>query len=443
MPTRRQTRMVSFVIAALLSFAAVPPHAGSAQTKPLTGAEQIAQARRQLEALNDKVDAAVEDFNVGTIALAKAQKQAEVAQARVRRSRERLARLKAESGSLAAAAYRGGGAGGFVTLVTTSSPQTFLDRASTLDHLARTKQDQLLALRAANRELRAEDAASEQALAAGRAIAARQAKTKSAIEKDVAGQEALLEKLETDEARRIAAERAAERKRLAALARARAEKARLARIEAARLARVTAATEARLEQEGRDRQAARLARGRSIRAAAAEAAEREAERAAEAAAAAAEAAESARDAESDRERQPAPEPRPDPPREPEPEAAADPPNGSDSRAAVVVRAAHQQLGKRYVWAADGPDTFDCSGLTMYVWAKAGVSLPHSSRAQFREGTRVSQSQLRPGDLVFFGSPIHHVGIFIGGGQYIAAPQTGDVVRIKSMARRDYTGAVRL
>lgn len=108
-----------------------------------------------------------------------------------------------------------------------------------------------------------------------------------------------------------------------------------------------------------------------------------------------------------------------------------------------MRSAYQQLGKRYVWAADGPDTFDCSGLTMFVWAKAGVSLSHSSRAQFNEGRRVSKSELRPGDLVFYGSPIHHVGIFIGGDQYIAAPQTGDVVRIKNINRRDWTGAVRL
>jgi cell wall-associated NlpC family hydrolase len=105
--------------------------------------------------------------------------------------------------------------------------------------------------------------------------------------------------------------------------------------------------------------------------------------------------------------------------------------------------ARRQLGKSYVWAADGPDTFDCSGLTQYVWAKAGVYLPHSSRMQFHSGRHISKSELRPGDLVFYGSPIHHVGIYIGGGMYINAPQTGDVVKISSIYRKEWAGAVRL
>ncbi|MBU4555818.1 MAG: C40 family peptidase, partial [Actinobacteria bacterium] len=74
--------------------------------------------------------------------------------------------------------------------------------------------------------------------------------------------------------------------------------------------------------------------------------------------------------------------------------------------------------------------------------QVGVSLPHSSRAQINAGQRVSKSDLQPGDLVFFGSPIHHVGIYVGGGMYIHAPSTGDVVKISSVSRGDFAGACR-
>lgn len=100
------------------------------------------------------------------------------------------------------------------------------------------------------------------------------------------------------------------------------------------------------------------------------------------------------------------------------------------------------LGAPYRWAAAGPNAFDCSGFTMFVYRQVGVSLPHSSRAQIGHGQRVSRGDLQPGDLVFFGSPIHHVGIYVGGGNYIHAPRTGDVVKISSMNRSGYAGACR-
>ncbi|MCU1675487.1 MAG: hypothetical protein JWM93_245 [Frankiales bacterium] len=114
-----------------------------------------------------------------------------------------------------------------------------------------------------------------------------------------------------------------------------------------------------------------------------------------------------------------------------------------TRGQVAVEWARQMLGRPYRWGAVGPSTFDCSGLTSYVWRKAGISLSHSSRAQRWEGRNVKRSELRAGDLVFFGRwSIHHVGIYIGGGMMISAPQTGDHVRIQSMDRSDYVGAVR-
>jgi cell wall-associated NlpC family hydrolase len=116
---------------------------------------------------------------------------------------------------------------------------------------------------------------------------------------------------------------------------------------------------------------------------------------------------------------------------------------ASGRAKIAVTEAYRQLGKPYRWGAAGPNSFDCSGLTMWVWGKAGVSLPHSSRAQYGYGRHVSRSELLPGDLVFFGHPIHHVGIYVGNGQYIAAPHTGDVVGFRSVNRGDWAGATRL
>lgn len=115
-------------------------------------------------------------------------------------------------------------------------------------------------------------------------------------------------------------------------------------------------------------------------------------------------------------------------------------------ARVAVQWAYKQLGKPYVWGANGPDSFDCSGLTQYVWGKAGVYLTHYTGAQWNEGTHVSRSQLQPGDLVFFGSDLHHMGIYIGNSNFIHAPQTGDVVKISSLNESsfasEYVGAVR-
>jgi peptidoglycan DL-endopeptidase CwlO len=109
---------------------------------------------------------------------------------------------------------------------------------------------------------------------------------------------------------------------------------------------------------------------------------------------------------------------------------------------AVVAFARAQLGKPYRYGSAGPSSYDCSGLAKAAWAKAGVELAHYTGAQWNEGLHVTRAQLRPGDLVFFGSDVHHVGIYIGGGNMIEAPHTGLDVRIAPAFRSDYVGAVR-
>ncbi len=112
----------------------------------------------------------------------------------------------------------------------------------------------------------------------------------------------------------------------------------------------------------------------------------------------------------------------------------------------VVGIAMQYLGVPYVWGGSSPSGFDCSGFVAYVYAQVGVSLPHYSGAQWGYGVPVSRSDLQPGDLVFFDG-LGHVGIYVGGGQFIHAPHSGDVVKISSLGESwyaaTYVGARRI
>ncbi|MBD2892604.1 hypothetical protein amrb99_15140 [Actinomadura sp. RB99] len=130
--------------------------------------------------------------------------------------------------------------------------------------------------------------------------------------------------------------------------------------------------------------------------------------------------------------------------------------GASAKAMGAVRAALSQLGVPYSWGggtASGPSYgtaqganikgFDCSGLTLYAYAQVGISLGHYTGSQYSAGTHVSQSQLKPGDLVFFYSDLHHMGMYIGNGKMVHAPQTGDVVKIAPIAGRPFAGGVRL
>jgi cell wall-associated NlpC family hydrolase len=118
--------------------------------------------------------------------------------------------------------------------------------------------------------------------------------------------------------------------------------------------------------------------------------------------------------------------------------------GIDLTPGGVVETALAYSGIPYVWAGETPSGgFDCSGLVLYVFRQHGVNLPHYSRLQFTMGEPVTPTDLRPGDTVFFGTPVYHVGIYAGGGYFIHAPRTGDVVKLSKLAeRKDYAGARR-
>jgi peptidoglycan DL-endopeptidase CwlO len=335
---RRTTHLILITLATALLLPFVGAGAGQA-------APSLNDAQREYDAINERVSEAVEDYNVARIELSQASRTADAAKAKVARTEASLKAARRDLGSLITSAYISGGTDSIVTLLTTASPQTFLDRATSLDQVARHREDQMRALRVASLQLRgAQDEA--KALVANRAAVERRlAATRASITRQLARQDALVD-------------------RLSAEARAR-------------------------------HRAAQAAARRALRAT------------------------------RDSDRFP---------------TYTGPASG---RAAVAIGFARRQLGKPYKWGGAGPNSYDCSGLTMRAWGAAGVGLPHSSRAQYNQGTRVSRSQLRPGDLVFFGSPIHHVGIYIGNGQMIAAPQSGDVVKVSSINRSGYTGAVRL
>ena len=121
--------------------------------------------------------------------------------------------------------------------------------------------------------------------------------------------------------------------------------------------------------------------------------------------------------------------------------------GENTRGSIALKFALQQIGDIYVWAAAGPTRWDCSGLTLRAFQKAGVSLPHHSGSQFKYGKQVAYSNLKPGDLLFFGKPISHVSIYMGGGKMVQAPRAGKKVEVvnltKMFGKKPFVGAKRL
>jgi peptidoglycan DL-endopeptidase CwlO len=340
---------------------------------------QIASAQAQLRQLNNQAEAASERYNAARIKLETAQQHAAGASKQLSTATKTVTRLEYRAASFAVAAYKGDTTNS-LTSVVAGTTQQLLNRDSALQAIATTQSAALASVATAKRGQEQAQANASAALAEQRTATAAMAAQRNQVIAAANKEQQILKGLQAKEAALI-----------------KAAKARAARLAAQRAAAALAA-----------------------------------QRAAAAAAAKAVAAQPVS--------QPAPAPQPAP--HPAPHVSA------SGGAATAVAWAYQEIGKPYVWGAAGPNSFDCSGLAQYVWSKAGVYLAHYTGSQWNEGTHVDRSQLQPGDLVFFAyntsnpSTIHHVGIYIGGGEMIDAPYTGVDVRKDPAFRSDYIGAVR-
>ncbi|MGW2541118.1 NlpC/P60 family protein [Kitasatospora sp. NPDC001574] len=293
-------------------------------------APSLDAVKARVEALNEEAEASIEKYNGFKEKQQQLQAGANRIQERVADGQAALNGLRTELGVLAGEQYRTGGVDPAVQLMLSSSPDSYLTRASMQGQVATSQTELLKRLQGEQRRLdqdRTEAAASLAQLAATDAALAAE---KKGIQDKLAQAQALLNKLSAADRAKVNAQEAAAR--------------------------------------------ASRAGGRS---------------------------------------EPAP-------------AYQGPVTG---RAAEALKFAYAQLGKPYVWGATGPSGFDCSGLTGAAWKAAGVSLPRVSQAQWNAGRRIARADLQPGDLVYFYSDLHHVGIYIGDGKMIHAPRTGKNVEI--------------
>ena len=354
------------------------------------------------------------------------------------RAEQAVALAQARLGALAAGAYKSGGHLGLYSLLLGTDPATFADGQELVSRVDRHQKDalgQLARVKAVATEAGTRAAQAEQTAADSARQASSTAQQVTQTAEAARGAAAIAEGTLQD-SRRATASAAATEGQARRIVDAAKQTLGVASVNSAELA-------AKAEQARRDAAAARKATDLALAAAAARAAHL-----AEIAAASAQQAIGRASAAA-----------------PGPAQASSPTTSlpGSGAAATAVAWAFRQIGVPYSWGgggatgptrgfAQGADTvgFDCSGLTLFVWAHAGVALGHYTGSQWTAGSHVAQSDLQPGDLVFFATDtadpatIHHVGIYIGGGNMISAPHTGDVVRVASVAGfGGYIGAVRL
>lgn len=347
---------------------------GAASPAAADIAQQIKDSQSQLDKINTETEAAAERYNAGRIQLGDAQRLATVAQQALTREDRAVEALRSQAGVFAAQAYKAGGGGMELRLMSGSNPGDVIDQLGTLDRISRSQSDLMATLATArHRQAAAADGARA-------AVGDAKAKLKS-LDKEKADVEA---------------------------AAARAQQV-LAGLQAKQQQLIQAAQDAAARKAAEARAAELAAQARAVAAAAA----------------------------AFRARPVAVE---------QPVSLASSKQYSGDAAQVAVQVAMDQLGKPYEWGAAGPDTFDCSGLTLFAYAHAGISLPHHAADQYNQGRHVAESDLRPGDLVFFEANLGHMGMYIGNGNFIHAPHTGDVVKISPLAgyyQNEWHGAVRL
>ncbi len=386
-------------------------------------------ADQRLHAAAVHAESAAEDYNGALWRLRQARAAYRAATAEAARARRTVAAQRDRIGALAARSYQEAGElSALSAVVGADGPQAVLDRYAAFQGASSSLEADYQRFEANDSLARAFEARAEQARTeqAARAQQARQARSLALAAAESAQAEAST----------IAAEKDA---LVRELARAQRVSVSLARTRQAALERI--AQQRAAERSRRLAEAHAAQRARTRRAAGSPRADRpprELSAAAEGSSAGADGRSG--DAESVAERSrsrsgdtagSAPTVRP----EPEPVPAPTPASTSGAQRAISFATA--QLGEPYEWAAAGPGSWDCSGLTMKAWATAGRSLPHYSVAQYAAGVPISVSDLRPGDLVFWssnGAPsgIHHVAMYVGGGQIVHAPRTGRPVTLESM-----------
>lgn len=379
---------------------------------------QYVAASARLAQVQDAAGAAAEAYNGARYELDRRSAETAAAKKRAAQAQQVADAAGLQVRRYAASVYQqGGNLGELEAYLSSTGPQDLMDRATALEAVSDARAQSLQRAGAASivadtMRQQAAQAEAAQVKAAQAAEAARNAAQAQADQAQAAAAE--IQQQQTS----LTAQLATLRKTSVALERQRQDG--LAAAAAARAAAAEAARQAQLAAErakaARTAAAKREARAAAARAAAEAARQRAAAQAAEAAAA-----------------QNNPRPRP------QPENPPPPPPSTNGGVSAVIAYARAQVGKPYQWGGAGPDSFDCSGLTMRAWQRAGVNLSHYTGAQWDETARVAISDLRPGDLVFYGSSgptSHHVGLYIGDGQMIEAPYTGADVRYASIYRSD-------
>jgi cell wall-associated NlpC family hydrolase len=326
------------------------------------------EAAALVAARGHDLEVVTEQFNDAREALTTKQAEAEQARQQVQVAEAAVGTARDQVRQVARSAYTGDQLSTLQAMLSSTSADEMLDRVGTLGTIADHNNEVLAAAQAATEQADAAEAAAEKATADAQTLVDQVAAQQADLNTQIAEYKAAYDRLSAEEKARAEAEAAAAARAAAADAAARASQA-----------------------------ASRAERAQSSSAGSSSAGSSSSSSAAAAPAA--------------------------------PAAAAPAAGGA---AATAVRTALAQQGKPYVWAAAGPSSFDCSGLVQYAYAAAGISLPHSSSAQARMGTAVTRAQLQPGDLIAFYSPVSHIGIYIGNGQMVHAPTSGDVVKVASI-----------
>ncbi len=450
---RRPLRFTAAVFAAALPLSLVAGGVGQA-APPLT----VAEAQVQLTALQARQDLAVEAFDQGRLQLVAASRQAAAAQQTVARKAAAVYAVRVQASLFARNAYIGAATDPITGMLAGGDTTVLLDRMGNLGAVARLRSARTTALRAGEVQLQALQgiASAKVAVAQDRQRQLDAAKTR--VEGLITAQEKVLSRLQADERRKLEAKLAAERAAaIAAAAQAQRDAAAAARaIQVAALAPPAASRgNARPDALAAPQPAATAApiqqaapQPAPVQPAAPQPAPPQPAPVQQAAPPAPPQQAAPQPAPPQQAAPPAPPqqaaPQPAPPQQPAPQPAPRPAppqpappshRGSSQVASTVLAAAYSQRGKPYSYGAAGPDAYDCSGLVLWAFAQAGVSLPHSAADQYGYGTHIAPADLQPGDIVFFdeGGGIGHNGIYVGNGNMIDANHSGGWVDVRSMA----------